>query len=309
MLKQVAEIVNLLDGADVSGRAVSAFFSAQGLSGCTVKTVTADKGSTDFLRFYLQGSSGRSKGGSAPTLGVIGRLGGVGARPRIVGLVSDADGAAVALSVALKLGQMQQRGDTLAGDVILCTHICPHAPVIPHEPVPFMGAPVPAEVLNEHTVDPAMEAILSIDTTRGNRVLNISGFATSPTVKEGYILRASPSLLELMELVTGHRPVVLPLTTADITPSGNGLHHINSIMEPATVTDAPVVGIAITSEATIPGCATGVTHELYIEQAARFIVEVAKGYGEGRVSFYDAAEFQELVCRYGSMKHLQTLGQ
>jgi len=309
MLKQVAEIIDLLDGADVSGATVAAFFAAHGFGDCTVKTVSGTEGSTDFLRFFIPGRAGRTRNGSAPTLGVIGRLGGVGARPHAIGLVSDADGAAVALTVALKLWQMQQRGDVLAGDVIVTTHICPRAPVIPHDPVPFMASPVPPEVLNRYTVEPAMEAILSVDTTRGNRVLNISGFAITPTIKEGYILRASPSLLALMELVTGHPPVVVPLATQDITPSNNGLHHINSIVEPATATDAPVVGVAITSEAVIPGCATGVTHELYVEQAARFIVEVAKGFGEGRVSFFDGGEFQELVRRYGSMKHLQTLGR
>ncbi len=309
MLKQVAEIVDLLDGADASGTTVANFFAAHGFGDCGVKTVSSPEGSTDFIRLYIQGRSGRARGGSAPTLGVIGRLGGVGARPHVIGLVSDADGAVTALAVALKLWQMQKRGDTLAGDVLVTTHICPRAPVIPHEPVPFMGPPVPPEVLNRHTVDPAMEAILSVDTTRGNRVLNISGFAISPTIKEGYILHPSPSLLELMELVTGRPPVVLPLATQDITPSDNGLHHINSIVEPATATDAPVVGVAITSEAVIPGCATGVTHELYVEQAARFIVEVAKGFGAGKVAFFDAGEFQELVRRYGSMKHLQTLGR
>jgi hypothetical protein len=308
LLKQVSEILDLLDGADVTGAAVAAFFAAQGYDKCAVKAVSSPEGSTDFVCFGLQGRSGRTRGGTARTLGVVGRLGGVGARPHAIGLVSDAEGAAVALAVALKLWRMQQRGDTLAGDVIVTTHICPHAPVLPHQPVPFMGPPVPREVMNAGTVYPAMEAIVSVDTTRGNRVLNLSGFAITPTVKEGYILRASPDLLQVMEWVSGRAPVVLPLATQDITPSGNDLVHINSIVEPATVTDAPVVGVAITSEAVIPGCATGATHELYVEQAARFIVEVAKGFGEGKLQFFEEAEFQELVRRYGSMKHLQTMG-
>jgi len=50
-----------------------------------------------------------SKKGNAPTLGVIGRLGGVGARPEVIGLVSDGDGALTALSVALKLARMQKK--------------------------------------------------------------------------------------------------------------------------------------------------------------------------------------------------------
>ena len=64
-----------------------------------------------------------------------------------------------------------------------------------------MGSPVDMKSLNEHEVDPRMEAILSIDTTKGNRVINQRGFAISPTVKEGYILRVSEDLLRIMEIV------------------------------------------------------------------------------------------------------------
>ena len=51
-----------------------------------------------------------------------------------------------------------------------------------------------------------------------------------------------------MEQTTGKLPVTFPLTIQDITPYGNGLYHFNSILQPATATRAPVVGIAITSE-------------------------------------------------------------
>ena len=51
----------------------------------------------------------------APTLGIIGRLGGVGARPAAIGLVSDGDGAVTALAVALKLVDMARRGDQTSG--------------------------------------------------------------------------------------------------------------------------------------------------------------------------------------------------
>ncbi|WP_254171499.1 DUF1177 family protein, partial [Clostridioides difficile] len=39
----------------------------------------------------------------APTLGILGRLGGIGARPEVIGFVSDGDGALVAIAVAAKL--------------------------------------------------------------------------------------------------------------------------------------------------------------------------------------------------------------
>ncbi|MDW8010480.1 MAG: DUF1177 family protein [Sulfolobales archaeon] len=86
----------------------------------------------------IPGASGKTAGGSAPTLGIVGRLGGVGARPAYIGMVSDADGAVVALAAAYKIAEMSKRGDILPGDVTLTTHICPNAPTRPHKPVPMM---------------------------------------------------------------------------------------------------------------------------------------------------------------------------
>jgi hypothetical protein len=240
---------------------------------------------------------------------VVGFLGGVGARPQVVGLVSDADGAIAVLAAGLKLADMHLAGDRLEGDVVITTHVCPHAPVIPHQPVPFMGSPVGVGTLAQKLVEPGMEAILSLDTTKGNRILNGRGFAISPTVKAGYILRVSEPLLTIQQHVTGRLPLVLPVTTQDITPYGNDVFHLNSIMQPATVTDAPVVGVAITTEAVVPGSASGASHATDIEQAARFVVEVAKGYTAGSVAFFDPREFARLEQLYGSMRRLQTQGE
>ena len=109
----------------------------------------------------------------------------------MLGLVSDGDGAIVALAVALKVLDMNNKGDFLKGDIIVSTHICPNAPTQPHDPVPFMGSPVDMASVNKEEVTGELDAILSIDTTKGNRVINTNGFAISPTVKEGYILRTS----------------------------------------------------------------------------------------------------------------------
>lgn len=51
-----------------------------------------------------------------------------------------------------------------------------------------------------------MEAVLSIDTTKGNSVINVNGFAVSQTVKEGYILRYSSDILDIMQRTTGKTP-------------------------------------------------------------------------------------------------------
>jgi len=309
LLKQVLEIGELLDRPGVDGGDVARRFRDHGFDGVEVEAVRAGRGTTSVVRVLIPGTRGASSGGKAPTLGIIGFLGGVGARPQVIGLVSDADGAIAALAAGLKLADMSVAGDRLEGDVMVATHLCPHAPVIPHEPVPFMGSPVGVRPLAEKLVDQRMGAILSIDTTKGNRIINARGFAISPTVKEGYVLRVSEPLLTIQEHVTGRLPLVFAVTTQDITPYGNEVFHLNSIMQPATVTRAPVVGLAITTEAAVPGSASGASHAVDIELAARFAVEVAKAYTAGEAPFYDPGEFRRLTQRYGSLRHLHTLGR
>lgn len=307
-LTAVMTALDLLDSAHVSGADVIAAIRATGTEIVEVVNVQGDEGRTDFVRALIPGTDGRLRGGAAPTLGIIGRLGGIGARPEQIGLVSDADGAVTAVACALKLGQMRRHGDVLMGDVMIATHVCPNAPVRPHSPVPFMGAPVDMATINQQEVHVDMDAILSVDTTRGNRVINRRGFAISPTVKDGWILRVSEDLLDIQQAVTGQSPAVLPITMQDITPYGNGLYHLNSILQPATATDAPVVGLALTAEVAVPGSATGASQPTDIEQAVRFAIEVAKAYTRGRCRFYDPAEWDVLTKRYGQMTHLQTPG-
>lgn len=305
MLKEVTETYDLLDSPKVNGRAVSNFLKRQGAKRVQSKVVRDGKSTTEAIKIVIPGMQGLSKGGRAPTFGVVGTLAGIGARPVVKGIVSDADGAITAIACALKLLRMDERGDRLEGDVIITTHICPKAPTEPHEPVPFVGYPVRIKKLMEHLVDSSVDAILSIDTTKGNRVLNQKGFAISPTVKEGYILRISEDLLEIMQITSGRLPVVLPITTQDITPYDNGLYHLNTIMQPSTATNVPVVGVAITTESGVPGCAPGASHIVDIEMASRFVVEVAKSFTQGRCKFYDEEEFEKIVKKYGKMTHLQ----
>ncbi|OHD80841.1 MAG: hypothetical protein A3J97_01800 [Spirochaetes bacterium RIFOXYC1_FULL_54_7] len=162
--------------------------------------------------------------------------------------------------------------------------------------------------MNRHEVDPAMDAILSIDTTKGNRVINHRGFAISPTLKEGYILKMADDLMDIYEWSTGLDVKSIPVSTQDITPYGNGLHHINSIFQPCTATTAPVVGVAITAIRPVPGCGTGASREIDIEEAARFCLEVAKAFTAGSCRFHDAEEFALMHRLYGSMAHLSSSG-
>ncbi|WP_338026019.1 DUF1177 domain-containing protein [Abyssisolibacter fermentans] len=308
MLKQVIDMYELLDKPDANGAEVAEILKENGADEVIVETVGSDKGSTDFIKIIIKGKEGKSSGGSVPTMGVIGRLGGLGARPEMTGFVSDGDGALTALSVALKLSKMKKNGDVLKGDVIITTHICPDAPTLDHKPVPFMDSPVTMDVMNKLEVVDEMDVILSVDTTKGNRVINTRGFAISPTVKEGYILKTSDTLLDIMMRTTGRLPYVFPLCQQDITPYGNDVYHLNSILQPTTSTNAPVVGVAITTEVPVAGCATGATHLVDVEMTGRFVLEVAKDFGEGRCEFYDSNEFERLVKLYGKMNQFQTLG-
>ncbi|WP_221564539.1 DUF1177 domain-containing protein [Alkalihalobacillus sp. TS-13] len=308
-LKYAMQAVELLDDAKISGHQVIQQFEGFEFVSASTETVQGDRGSTDFIKILIKGVNGKASGGDAKALGITGRLGGIGARPSRIGLVSDADGAVSALAIAAKLANMSQKGDRLEGDVYITTHICPNAPTEPHEPVDFMGSPVDIFTMNQYEVLPEMDAILSIDTTKGNRIINHKGIAVSPTVKEGFVLKFSDDLLRILEMSTGKLPATFTVTTQDITPYGNDVYHINSILQPSVATNVPVVGLAITAESAVPGCGTGASHEVDIAEAVRFSIEVAKEFTAGSVAFYDEKEFNHLVQLYGSLSVLQTLGK
>lgn len=309
LLKQLVEVYDLLDDSRVDGKSVVDYLKTIDPEvNAETYPLTGPRGTTHMVKVRIPGSNGKEGGGSVPTLGILGRLGGLGARPEMIGYVSDGDGALAALTIAAKLLDMKNKGDVLPGDIFISTHICPDAPTRPHDPVPFMGSPVEIYQVNQEEVSPELDAIFSIDTTKGNRVINTRGFAISQTVKEGYILRAPEALLDIMQRTTGRLPYVFPVNMQDITPYGNDVHHINSIMQPCTCTNAPVVGVAITTETMVPGCATGCSHFADVEEAARFVLEAAKSYGRGEFRFYDEEEFAHLLQLYGPMNHLQTLG-
>lgn len=225
LVRQMLEIYDLLDTPQASGEAVAALLRERGAQDVTVTVVGGNQGTTDCVKVVIPGRHGKSTGGDAPTLGIVGRLGGIGARPEMIGQVSDGDGALAALTVALKLAEMHHNDDILEGDVIIGTHVCPDAPTIPHEPVPFMDSPIDMAAMNEQEVDARMDAVLSIDTTKGNRIINVNGFAISPTVLKGAILPVSNDVLDIMTRTTGRMPQVFALSQQDITPYGNDLYH------------------------------------------------------------------------------------
>jgi len=309
-LKQLLEIVDFLDNPKVDGEQVKGFFTNKELPHMkiNVERIEGKKGSTDFISILIQGVKGKYAGGTSPSLGIIGRLGGIGARPECIGLVSDADGAIVSLAAAYKIAEMMKRGDFIEGDVIVKTHICPNAPTRLYKPAPMMDSPVDIFTLLKKEAEGQIDAILSVDATKANWVIKHDGFAITPTVKEGWILKVSPDLIDIYIRVTGQPPAVVPITMQDIIPYTTPVYHINSMMQPWIYAKAPVVGVAITTSMVVPGSATGATNIFHLEQATRFIVEVAKDFGRGRVKFYDEEEWEKIISIHGSLADLMRRG-
>lgn len=226
LFKHLIELYELLDSPQASGAIVAGYLKAIDPE-CTVETYPLEgpKGTTDMVRVRIPGAHGKSSGGDAPTIGLLGRLGGLGARPERIGFVSDGDGALTALACAAKLLDMHKKGDVLPGDVFVSTHVCPHAPTMPHKPVPFMGSPTSTAAINAEEVTPELDAILVVDTTKGNRIANNRGFAISPTVKQGVVMRVSEGLLGIAEIATAscrrcsrfQRSISRPMATACTT--------------------------------------------------------------------------------------------
>jgi hypothetical protein len=76
MLKHVMESHDILDDAHVDGPQVADLLKSRGVQEIDVKTITGKGGSTDFIKATIPGTVGKKSGGSAPTSGIIGRLGG-----------------------------------------------------------------------------------------------------------------------------------------------------------------------------------------------------------------------------------------
>lgn len=311
-LKHVLNLYDVMDSQYINGDKIANYLRTFSVDNSEIEVISIPYEAPedpsyqcDFIRIKIWGSEGKYAGGMMPTLGVIGRLGAQGAVPERIGQVSDSDGATVALAVASKLLEMAAKGAQLKGDVIITTHIATHVSITPHDPVDFMGMPVSSETLNRYEVLPEMDAIISIDTSKGNSIIKQRGIALSPTAKEGYILRVAPDLVKIMESATGRAAVTFPITTQDITDYSNGVYHFNSIMQPHVATKAPVVGVAITAASVVPGSDTGASYESEMADATRFVVEIAKQYTWERAVFYDTVEYEKLVTRYGSLAHLQ----
>lgn len=312
-LSQTMTIADILDRADVNGTTIKTLFQSYTDVSVTVTTVNDEppedtSKTTDFVKILIPGSNGKTVGGDSPTLGIIGRNGAIGGRPTIVGMVSDADGPIGAFATALKLAQMRESGDVLSGDVIITSHISTDVSVDTSHTPPFMRMPVSSGTMNTYEVDPDMDAILSIDASKGNSIIKQRGFAISPTAIQGYILKMSADLIDTMQSTTGRVAVTFPIAIQDITPYDNGISHFNSIMQPHVATSAPVVGVAVIAESVVAGSASSANHETDLAETVQFCQEVAKRFTSSQCAFYDEAEFEELVQMYIPLTVFQTYG-
>ncbi|CAJ0771566.1 DUF1177 domain-containing protein [Ralstonia chuxiongensis] len=318
-LKQTLVAFELLDSATVNGNTIKALFAPYAELGVVVTVTTVQNEppedpskTTDFVKIEIPGTNGKSRGGSARTLGLIGRNGAIGARPARIGMVSDADGPIGVIAAALKLSDMKAQGDHLPGDVVVTTHISTDVSAGENDGVPFMGMPVSSETMNRFEVTVDMDAILSLDASKGNSIIKQRGFAITPTAMQGYVLRVAPHLVKVMESTTGRPAVTLPISIQDITPYGNGLYHFNSIMQPHIATSAPVVGVAITARSVVGGSDSSANHEIDIAEAVRFCIEVAKRFGVAeqgnRCEFFDTKEWAKIRSMYPDLSVFQTNG-
>ena len=83
LMKQLIEVYDLLDSSYASGKQVEGYLKGiRSDADVEVYTLEGPKGKTDMVKVRIPGTKGKNKGMDAPTIGLLGRLGGLGARTR-----------------------------------------------------------------------------------------------------------------------------------------------------------------------------------------------------------------------------------
>lgn len=213
-------------------------------------------------------------------------------------MVSDADGAIVSLTTLLELLNLREKGIELKVDVSFVTNLSMIAKLIPHAPFKFMVPSVGLDDALKVEVDPQATTVLSIDSTKGNRLAKYDDFALTHVIKDGYILKLSDEVIDIYNKVTEHEIYMIPLTSGDLTPLDFNVYHISTLISPWLYTSAPVIGLATVSPRAIPGYETGVMNLNMLEHASRFCLEFLK-YMEKGGRVYGEDELQELERRVG----------
>ena len=90
LMKEIIAAYDVLDSSFVTGEEVKKYLlGIKADANVEVYELVGPKGSTDMLKVRIPGKNGKTNGGDAPTIGLLGRLGGIGARPERIGFVSD----------------------------------------------------------------------------------------------------------------------------------------------------------------------------------------------------------------------------
>lgn len=123
--------------------------------------------------------------GGGENVEILGRLGAIQMSGVSKGLVSDADGAIVTLTTLLELLNLRDKGIELKVNASFVTNLSMKASLIPHSPFKFMVPPVGLDDALKIEVDPKASIILSIDSTKGNRLVKFDDFALTHVIKDG----------------------------------------------------------------------------------------------------------------------------
>ncbi len=118
------------------------------------------------------------------------------------------------------------------------SHIATHVSITPHDPVDFMGMPVSSNTMNQYEVDKQMDAILSIDTSKGNNIIKHRGIGDFShgyarlyfTRRTGFSSLTGVCNRRCNKDASHHHTRYFSYD--------NGVYHFNSIMQPHIATHA-----------------------------------------------------------------------
>lgn len=231
---------------------------------------------------------------------LLGRLGAIRVSSNN-GLVSDADGAIITITSMLEWAKNYSE---IEGEAIFSTSISLDAKLIPHKPFKFMVPLVGLDDALKLEVDKEAQFLISVDSTKGNRIAKYNDFAISHIIKDGYILKIPDEIIDIYEKVTEHEPYFVALTSGDLTPMEVNAYHISTLLSPWLYTEAPVLGLATVSKYPIPGYETGVQNIIMLERASRFSIEVLKYYFYGG-NVYSEEELNSLKNALGESQFMK----
>lgn len=227
LFKHLIELYELLDSPQASGAIVADYLKAIDPE-CTVETYPLEgpKGITDMVRVRIPGAHGKSSGrrrADHRSARPLGRFGSTSRTHRIRIRRRWRTHRARLRRKAARHAQERRRSTWRRIREHACVPACAHHAaqtravhgLCPRPPRPSMPK-------RSH---PSSMPFLVVDTTKGNRIANNRGFAISPTVKQGVVMRVSEDLLGIAEIATAschrcsrfQRSISRPMATACTT--------------------------------------------------------------------------------------------